>query len=162
MPEKMRFEKREENFDPEKEINFEKIENLPDWEEPGAYYRGVKAEDALKAIFGELELNANPKEDIIGSRDNASLNLHEAIYFSPSCQTKKGEKFLCAIGFIPLPGAKIEDSFLKRATFVRVSGPVVAKEVVVRFASKKSEHSEKRIKYFSPKEFFQWYKETVI
>jgi len=44
MPEKMTFEKKEEISGLEeissskKEIGPEKVKNLPDWEEPGAYY----------------------------------------------------------------------------------------------------------------------------
>ncbi len=161
MPEKMTFEKTFdfENF--EREINPDKVKTLPDWEEPGAYYRGVKAEDAFMAIFGELKLDAHPKEDIIGTHDNASVNHDEAVYFSPTSGTNKGKKFLCAIGFIPLPTAKIEDSFLGKSTFARITGPVLAREVVLRFAGRKPGQPQKRVKYFSPKEFYLWYKENV-
>jgi len=62
---------------------------------------------------------------------------------------------------MPLPDTKVEDSFLKKATFVRVTGPVAAKEIVVRFAGKKPGQPEKKVKYFSPKEFYQWYRENV-
>lgn len=151
----------EENFDFEKEINKEQIKKLPDWEEQGSYYRGVKVGDALKAVFGELKLDANPENDIIGSRDNASLNIHEAIYFSPSSRTAEGKGFLCAIGFDPLPIAKVEDSYLKRSTFVRITGPVIAKEVILRFAGNKPGQPAKEVKYFSPKQFYQWYKENI-
>lgn len=156
------YKNRKEIFDDiEKKPAPEEIENLPDWEEPGSYYRGVKAKDALKAVFGELKLDANPENDIIGSRDNASLNIQEAIYFSPSSQTAKGKKFLCAIGFDPLPIAKVEDSYLKRSTFVRITGPVIAKEIILRFTGNKPGQPSKEIKYFSPKKFYQWYKKNI-
>ncbi len=165
MPEKMTFEQlepipsepEEKTSNAEKEITPEKIKNLPDWEEPASYYRGVKAEDALMAIFGELKLDAHPKKSVLGSRDNASLNPDEAIYFSPSSETKTGKKFLCAIGFDPLPTAKIEDSYLKRTTFARITGPVIAKEVILRFAGKKPGQPQKKVRFFSPKDFYEWY-----
>lgn len=140
----------------EKEVSKEKIESLPDWTEPGTFYRGVKIEDAISALFGELKLEAEPKDDILGTRDNATLNLHEAIYFSPMSKIGK-RKFSCAIGFDPLPGAKIEESYLGRSTFKRVTGNVAAKEIVVRFAGKKPGQPSKKVRYFSPKEFYQWY-----
>lgn len=170
MPEKMPFKQTEPIFyktekeffdDIEKKIAPEEIENLSNYEEPGCYYRGVKIEDALKAIFGKLELDANPENGIIGARDNASLNIHEAVYFSPPSFTKNGRGFLCAIGFDPLPTAKVEDSYLKRNTFVRITGPVIAREVILRFAGKKPGQPQKKIKYFSPKEFYQWCKENI-
>lgn len=145
----------------EKEISKEKIDSLPDWEEVGSYYRGVTVEDALKAIFGELKLEAEPKEDILGSRDNTSLNLHEAIYFAPTSKTKDGKKFLCAIGFDPLPGSKVEESYLGRSTFVRVTGNVVAKEVILRFAGKKVGQPQKSVLYFSRKGFYKWCKKNL-
>lgn len=161
LPEPIPAEVKEKVFTSEREITKEKIETLPDWEESGSFYRGVKVQDALWAIFGKLELKANPKSGIVGSRDNASLNLHEAIYFADSSETKNGQKFLCAIGFDLLPGAKVENSFLGRSTFMRVSGPVRATEVVVRFAGKELGKPAKKVKYFSPKKFYQWYKEAI-
>jgi hypothetical protein len=160
MPEKISFEIQKPAI-LEKEISKERIKPLADWEEVGSYYRGVNVEDALRAIFGELKLEAEPKEEILGTRDNASLNLHEAIYFSRSSETKDGKKFLCAIGFDPLPGSKIEKSYLGRNTFVRITGNVVAKEIILRFAGKKPGQPQKRVRYFSPKEFYQWCKENL-
>lgn len=144
----------------EKEISKEKIESLPDWEEPTAYYRGVKVEDAIKALFGELKLESEPRDEILGSRDNATLNLHEAIYFAPTSKLGK-KKFNCAIGFETLPGTKVEKSFLGRSTFVRITGNILAKEIIIRFAGKKPGQPQKKVLYFSPKEFFYWYEKNL-
>lgn len=145
----------------EEEISKERIESLSDWEEVGSYYRGVKIEDALKAIFGELKLETEPKGEVLGTRDNASLNLHEAIYFSRPSETKDGKKFLCAIGFDPLPGSKTEESYLGKSTFVRITGNIVAKEIILRFAGKKPGQPQKKVLHFSPKEFYNWCKENI-
>ena len=148
----------EEISESEKEISNEKIETLPDWVEPGSFYRGVKASDALQAIFGKLRLEANPKDEILVSHDNASINLQEAIYLADSSETKKHQKFLCAIGLDPLPGAYVESSKLK-STFVKLSGPVKATEVVVRLAGKEPGKPAK-VRFFSPKEFYYWYQKN--
>lgn len=170
MPEKETFEyisstpseKEVEISNQEKEITKEKIESLPDWEEPGSFYRGVKVEEALRAILGDVKLDANPKDEALKTRDNASLNLHEAIYFADSSETKKGRKFLCAIGFDTLPGALVESSCLGKSTFARISGPIKATEVVVRFAGEKPGNPAKKVKYFSPKEFYFWYQKNCV
>jgi len=62
-------------------FDFERIENLPDSAEPGVFYRGVPAEDALSGILGKLIVEANPKGEshILGPRDNVSLRLNEAV-----------------------------------------------------------------------------------
>jgi len=144
----------------EKEITRENIDVLPDWEEPGSFYRGVKASEALEGIFGKLELSANPSGDPIGSRDNATLNEADAIYFANPSETKKGQKFMCSIGFDPLPGAVVEKSRLGKSTFFRFSGPLQAKEVTIRFAGKE-EGKPGKVKHFSPKEFYEWYRQNM-
>ncbi|MBU3901354.1 hypothetical protein KJ590_00710 [Patescibacteria group bacterium] len=140
--------------------NREKINSLPDWEEPGLFYRGLTADDALKGIFGELKIDSNPKGSKMGSRDNISLNLHDAIYLGHNAsETKDGRKFMCAIGFDPMPGAIIEPSFLGRDTFMRFTGSPKVTEIILRFAGRQPGQPGK-IKYFSPKEFYLWYKEN--
>lgn len=139
----------------------EEINGLPDYEEPGLFYRGLTAQDALSGVLGELRIDANPKGSKMGSRDNASLNPHDAIYLAHDfSETKDGRKFMCAIGFDPLPGAVIEPSFLGRDTFMRFTGWPKVTEVILRFAGKQLGQPGK-IKYFSPKEFYLWYKENV-
>lgn len=145
----------------EGEITPEAIEVLPDYVEPAAFYRGCKAEDAFRAVFGALRLEANPSGEVVGSRDNATVNLDEAIPVAPTSVTRDGGKFLCAIGFDPLPGARIEPSFLGRFTSRRVSGPVRASEMVLRFADKKPGRPQPEIRYFAPREFFEWYRDNV-
>jgi len=141
-------------------FDFAKIEDLPDSIEPSAFYRGVPVEDALLGIAGQLIVDANPKDDILGPRDNASLSLNEAVSFAPSSQTKDGKNFLCAIGFNPLPGSSIARSGLNQDTFIRFTGPVKATEVILRFAGKESGRPRK-IKIFSPREFVEWYRENM-
>ncbi len=149
----------EQNSVFEKE-KMEEIKDLPDWEEPGLFYRGLSAEDAFKGTRGELKINANPKGGTMGSRDNVSLNLHDAIYLGHGgSETKDGQKFLCAIGFDPMPRAIIEPSFLGRDTFMRFTGSPKVTEVILRFAGKQPGQPGK-IKYFSPKEFYLWYREN--
>lgn len=138
----------------ELEITPESIESLPDSIEPGTFYRGSRAEDALAAAFGKLELDAHPKGKVVGSRDNATLNLDEAIPAAPTSVTRDGGKFLCTIGFDPLPGARIEPSFLGRFTSRRITGPVQASEVVLRFAGKKPGRPQSEVRYFAPRDFF--------
>ena len=150
-----------ETFDLEKEVIKEKINTLSDEQEPGSFYRGVRAEDALRAIFGQLRLDANPRNDSLGTRDNASINLSEAVYFSRTSKTKTGKKFFCAIGFDPLSTTKVEDSYLGKENFVRVTGLVIAKEIIVRFAGKKLGSPAKENRHFSPREFCQWYQDNV-
>jgi len=144
-------------------FDFERIENLPDSAEPGVFYRGVPAEDALSGILGKLIVEANPKGEshILGPRDNVSLRLNEAVAFAPSSQTKNGQNFLCAIGFNPLPGSNIEHSGLNRDTFLRYTGPIKVTEVALRFAGKESGRPS-RVKIFSPREFVKWYKENML
>ena len=126
-------------------FDFERIENLPDSAEPGVFYRGVPAEDALSGILGKLIVEANPKGEshILGPRDNVSLRLNEAI------------------GFNPLPGSNIEHSGLNRDTFLRYTGPIKVTEVALRFAGKESGRPS-RVKIFSPREFVKWYKENML
>ena len=141
-------------------FDFEKNENLPDSIEPGIFYRGVPATDALRGIMGRLIIDANPKDDVLGPRDNVSLRLNEAVSFAPSSQTKKGQNFLCAIGFNPAPGSNIEHSGLNRDTFLRFTGPIKVTEVALRFAGKES-GKPRKVKHFSPREFVEWYRENV-
>jgi len=142
-------------------FDFAKIENLPDSIEPSAFYRGVPVKDALLSIAGQLIVDANPKDDILGPRDNASLSLNEAVSFAPSSQTKDGKNFLCAIGFNPLTGSNIEHSgLLNRDTFLRYTGPIKVTEVALRFAGKES-GKPRKIKVFSPREFVEWYRENI-
>ncbi len=139
----------------------EEIKDLPDWEEPGLFYRGLTAQDAFRGISEELRIDADPPGGTMGSRDNVSLNLHDAIYLAHDfSETKDGRKFMCAIGFDPLPGAIIEPSFLNRDTFMRFTGSPKVTEVILRFAGKQPGQPGK-IKYFSPKEFYFWYKENM-
>ena len=145
----------------EGKITPESVEALPDVGEPGAFYRGLGAEDALRAAFGKLELDAHPRGQAVGSRDNASLNLIDAIPFAPTSETKGGRKFLCAIGFDALPAARVEDSFLGRFTSRRITGPVRASEVVLRFAGKEPGQPQPEVRYFAPQEFFEWYRDNV-
>lgn len=145
----------------EREITPESIEALSDAAEPGAFYRGLGAGDALRAVFGKLELDANPKSEVVGSRDNASLNLVDAIPAAPTSETRDGEKFLCAIGFEVSPTAKVEESFLGRYTNRRITGPVVAREIVLRFAGKEPGQPPAAVTYLSPQNFYQWYLERV-
>lgn len=145
----------------EREISPEKIEALPDWEEPGSFYRGVTAEKALTAIFGKLELASNREGSMVGSRDNVTLNEADAIYFAKPSVTKKGRKFLCSIGFDPIQGAIIEKSRLGRATFFRFSGPLEVKEITIRFAGKE-QGKPGIIRHFSPRGFYEWYKENIV
>ncbi len=138
----------------------EKINDLPDYEEPGLFYRGLTAQEALRGILGELKIDSNPKGGKMGSRDNVSLNLHDAIYLARDfSETKDGRKFMCAIGFDPVPGAVIESSFLGRDTFMRFTGEPKVTEVILRFAGKQPGQPGK-IKYFSPKNFYLWYQEN--
>ena len=137
------------------DFDFAKIENLPDAIEPGAFYRGVPARDALSGIMGKLIVDANPQggSDVLGPRD--------AVAFAPSSQTKSGQNFLCAIGFNPLTGSNIEHSgLLNRDTFLRYTGPIKVTEVALRFAGKESGRPRK-IKIFSPREFVEWYRENI-
>jgi len=146
----------------EKELTPEKIELLPDWEEPGSFYRGVTAQEAVGGILGKLRIDANPADDPVGRRDNACLNLQDAIYLSrQTSQTKYGRKFMCAIGFDPLPGAEIEPSFLGRSTFIRFTGTPNITEIVLRFAGKEP-GKPGQARHFSPKEFYEWYQKNII
>ena len=147
-----------ENF--EKEFLPEKPEDLADEESSSAFYRGVPVKDALKAIFGNLELKTEDENSPIGNHDNVSLNLDEAITFSPSSETIKGKKFSCVIGFSPLNETKIDPSYLGKNTFFRVNGKILAKQIIVRFAGNKPGQPAKRIKYFSPKDFYKWVSEN--
>lgn len=144
----------------EEEITKENIEVLPDWEEPGSYYRGLKAAEALKAILGKLKLDAKPSGDPVGPRDNVTLNESDAIYFAEPSETKRGQKFLCSIGFDPLPGAVVEKSRLGKATAFGFSGPLQAKEVTIRFAGKEP-GKPGRVRHFSPKDFYEWYRQNM-
>lgn len=144
----------------EKEISPEKIEKLPDWPEACAFYRGLPAKDALMALLGELKLEAAPKEDVLGPRDNSTINSTEAIAYAPTSQTKKGKKFLCAIGFDPLPETIIKNSCLGQLTQFQITGPILSKEVIIRFSGEKPGQPG-QVKFFSPKEFYQWYINNV-
>ena len=145
----------------EKEISKEEIKKLPDETEPGTYYRGMNAEDAIKSIFGKLNLDANPKYSNLGERDNATVNLHESVYFSPTSKTNKNKEFLCSVGFDPFPNTKIEGSYLGRNTHARITGPIIGKEIFIRFAGKKPGQPSKLVKHFSPKEFYEWYQKNM-
>lgn len=140
--------------------DFEETENLPDSIEPCVFYRGVSVKDALLGIMGKLIIDANPKDDILGPRDNVSLLLNEAVSFAPPSQTKNGKNFLCAIGFNPLVDSDIKQSGLNRDTFLRFTGPVNVTEVALRFAGKESGKPGK-VKVFSPKDFVEWYRENM-
>jgi hypothetical protein len=142
------------------EVKPERIEALLNSSQPGLFYRGVKAEDAFLSVFGKLKLNAHPEGEVIGARDNATINMSEAVQFSRTSQTKANRKFLCAIGFDPLPNALIEKSCLGRATQFRVTGDVAATEVVVRFAGKEPGKPGKAI-LMSPQKFAKWYLKNI-
>lgn len=140
--------------------NAEEMKVISDKIETGSFYRGLSVEDAFKGIGGKLFLESDPKGDVIGSRDNVSLKLQEAIYLAAPSVTKDGKKFLCAVGFDPLPGVQIEDSFLNKGTFRRLSGPVKVTEIVLRFAGRESGKPGK-IKHLSPRDFYHWYHENI-
>jgi hypothetical protein len=143
----------------EKQEQLEKAERLSDFKEAPSFYRGVPVQDALPALFGKLKLNAYPKKDPVGSRDNAIINSIDAVAYGPTSKTKKGEKFICAIGFDTLPGTQIETSRLGRYNQFRITGPVVAKEIIIRFAGEKGK--PKKALFFSPKAFYKWYHQNV-
>lgn len=96
---------------------FERFEleanKLPDYEEPGSFYRGLNIKDALLSLFGKLKLEAEP-DDLVGTRDNATINAMGAIAYGRAAETKDGKKFICAIGFDPLPETHVEPSRLGR------------------------------------------------
>jgi hypothetical protein len=146
------------------EISKEKIERLPDYQEAPAFYRGLPAEDALKAIFGQLKLESkpekDPKKDIIGERDNAALSNRDAVTYAPTSIDKNGKKFLCAIGFDPAEKIEILPSCLGRLDQLRVNGKVKATEVIIRPAGKKPGQPSK-VEFFSPKEFYCWYIKNI-
>lgn len=141
----------------EAEISPEDAKALSDQAEAAAFYRGLPAKDALYAAFGRLKLNAHPPGRIAASRDNASLNLAEALPFAPTSSTRDGRKFLCTIGFDPLPPAKIEDSFLGRHTSRRITGPVLAREIIIRFGGSTPGRPAEGPKFLSPREFYEFY-----
>lgn len=134
--------------------------DLPAEAEDGRFWRGLPAGDAYKAIFGDLRLDAHPKSDSVGPRDNATINMTEAIGQGGTSVTKDNRKFLCAINFEPLETATIEDSKLQRWTSYRVTGPISAKEVVVRFAGDEPGKPQTPM-FLSPKEFYAWFRENV-
>jgi hypothetical protein len=152
MPESIGMKTENKEAEPEwkQEITPELLERLSPEEEPGRFYRGVPVEDAIKALLGKLNLESEK------DRDNATINMDEAIYFARTSQTKDGKKFLCAMGFNPAPGADVKNSYLGRWTFFRVRGPVVPTEFFIRFAGKEPGKPSKKVKFFSPKEFCDW------
>lgn len=160
------FEKLETSLTTEKEIEIskEKIEQLPDYQEAPAFYRGLPVKDALEAIFGQLRLESKPekdlKKDIIGERDNAALSNHDAVAYAPTSIDKNGKRFLCAIGFDPAEKIEILPSCLGKLDQLRVNGKVKATEVIIRLAGKKPGQPSK-IKFFSPKEFYHWYVKNI-
>ncbi len=137
----------------------QEIEKLPNYEEPGSFYRGMSVNDVLLSLFGRLKLEANP-DDLIGERDNATINANNAIKYGRTSETKEGKKFICAIGFDLLPGAKVEPSRLGRWNQYKINGLVIAKEIFVRFAGKKP-GKPSMIQTFSPRDFYIWCKENV-
>ena len=49
-------------------ISEKEIEQLPDYQEAPAFYRGLSVKDAFKSLFSQLELESNPEQDIIKDR----------------------------------------------------------------------------------------------
>lgn len=156
------FEKPETPLTTEKEIEIskEKIKQLPNYQEAPAFYRGLPVKDALEAIFGQLELESKPENDIIGERDNAALSNRDAVAYAPTSIDKNGKKFLCAIGFDPAEEIEILPSCLGRLDQLRINGKVKATEVIIRPSGKKPGQPS-RIKLLSPKEFYYWYIENI-
>ena len=137
----------------------QEAKGLPGYGEPGSFYRGLSVKDAVLSLFGKLTLEANP-DDVVGKRDNATINASDAIAHGRTTETRDGDKFICAIGFDPLSVTRIESSKLGRWNQFRISGPVITKEVLVRFAGKKA-GKPARIQIFSPRDFYLWCKENI-
>jgi len=145
-----------------KEEIFEKAsEKLSNYEELGSFYRGLNVEDAFLSLFGKLKLESDRTGGTIGQRDNATINSTDAIAYGRTSLTKDGKKFICAVGFDPVPGSHIESSKLGRWNQFRINGFIIAREVLVRFAGKKP-GKPGRVQIFSPKSFYEWYKENVV
>ncbi len=154
--ERMVVEEKEKKLD----ISPEKIRDLTDHQEAPTFYRGLPAEDALKAIFGRLELDSKPEGSSIGERDNTAFSSRDAIYYAPTSFGKNGKKFLCAIGFDPAEEVEILPSCMGKLDQLRINGRVRATEVMVRPAGKKPGQSGK-VKFLSPKEFYYWYEKNI-
>lgn len=150
----------EKKIEAKEELLKRESKTLSNYGEPSSFYRGLDIKDAFLSLFGKLKLESDPG-DIVGQRDNATINSVDAVAHGRASLTKDGKKFICAIGFDPMPGSSVESSKLGRWNQFRISGFVIAREIIVRFAGNKPGKPGK-VKVFSPKSFYSWYIENVI